>query len=68
MPFDGAVRELREIIRLSDEGARGAMAAAEGGKEARIRWWAERVELDKRMKLLLEDIEFCWLGAFKVCR
>lgn len=68
LPFDGAVRELREIIRLSDEGARGAMAAAEGGKEARIRWWAERVELDKRMKLLLEDIEFCWLGAFKVCR
>lgn len=66
LSFDAAVRELKEIVRLSDEGTRGASAASGGGREARVRWWADRAELDKRMKLLLEDIEFCWLGAFKV--
>lgn len=64
--FNGAMKKLREIVRPSDEGTQGVAAVAGGGKGTRVRWWAERAKSDKRMKLLLDDIQFCWLGAFKV--
>ena len=39
----------------------------EGGMyQAKIAWWDSRKQLDQRMKDLVENIEFCWLGAFKV--
>ncbi|KAG2038447.1 peptidase family C50-domain-containing protein [Suillus americanus] len=65
LTFDDAVKELAEIIRLSDQGTRNAVNVRNDDPRARAAWWAERNTLDKRMQELLENIEFCWLGAFK---
>ena len=62
---DDALAELREIIDLSDEGTRQAVNVR-NDREGRAEWWAKRTALDHRLKQLLENIEFCWLGAFKV--
>ncbi len=64
--FDDAVAELKDIIYCSDEGTRQASQIDKEDKEGKAAWWAERKRLDERMKSLLENIEFCWLGAFKV--
>lgn len=64
LTFEDALGELREIVRLSDEGTRGAVHIKD--EASRANWWKVRGELDTRMKELLENIEFCWLGAFKV--
>ncbi|KAF8212071.1 peptidase family C50-domain-containing protein [Mycena galopus ATCC 62051] len=64
LTFEDALREFSEIVRLSDEGTRGAVYIKDE-PEARARWWKERTALDTRMRELLENIEFCWLGAFK---
>jgi len=66
LTFDDAIKELAEIIRLSDQGTRNAVNVRNDDPRARAAWWAERNTLDKRMQELLENIEFCWLGAFKV--
>ncbi|KAF8446447.1 peptidase family C50-domain-containing protein [Boletus edulis BED1] len=63
--LEDALRELREIVRLSDEGTRQAVYVKSDDARARTEWWAERAALDKRLQVLLENIEFCWLGAFK---
>jgi separase len=63
-----ALTELFEIVRLSDEGTRNAKHVKKDDPAARAAWWKERVALDTRLKTLLENIEFCWLGAFKVGR
>ncbi|KAG1788751.1 peptidase family C50-domain-containing protein [Suillus plorans] len=65
LTFDDAVKELAEIIRLSNQGTRNAVNVRNDDPQARAAWWAERNVLDKRMQALLENIEFCWLGAFK---
>ncbi|KAG2136721.1 peptidase family C50-domain-containing protein [Suillus clintonianus] len=65
LTFDDAVKELAEIIRLSDQGTRNAVNVRNDDPQARSAWWAERNNLDKRLQELLENIEFCWLGAFK---
>jgi separase len=62
--FDAAVAELADIIRSSDEGARAAKSVE--GPDGKAAWWANRKALDKRMEELLSNLEFCWLGAFKV--
>lgn len=66
LTFDDAVNELAEIIRLSDQGTRNAVNVRNDDPQARVAWWAERNTLDRRMRELLDNIEFCWLGAFKV--
>ncbi|KAH9026737.1 peptidase family C50-domain-containing protein [Lactarius pseudohatsudake] len=65
LTFEDATAELREIIRLSDEGTRNAINVKGQDRSARAAWWAERMALDKRLKELLDSIEFCWFGAFK---
>ncbi|KAL6306065.1 peptidase family C50-domain-containing protein [Sparassis latifolia] len=65
LAFDDAIGELKEIIRLSDEGTKGAANIKKDDKSARAAWWADRTALDKRLQELLDNIEFCWLGAFK---
>lgn len=65
LTFEDALREFNDIVRLSDEGTRGAVHVKDE-PEARARWWKQRTALDTRMRELLENIEFCWLGAFKV--
>ena len=66
LTYRDAMNELNEIIRLSDEGTRGAVNVKRDDKNARAKWWASRSDLDKRLKTFLENLEFCWLGAFKV--
>ncbi|THH12059.1 hypothetical protein EW145_g215 [Phellinidium pouzarii] len=63
--FDDAMTELKDIIQASDEGTRQASQIKSNDKEGKSAWWAERKQLDQRMKELVENIEFCWLGAFK---
>ncbi|KAF8842467.1 hypothetical protein BDN67DRAFT_965802 [Paxillus ammoniavirescens] len=65
LTLDDALHELREIIRMSDDGTRRAAHVRNDDPQARAGWWAERAALDKRLQALLENIEFCWLGAFK---
>ncbi|KAF5357177.1 hypothetical protein D9756_006793 [Leucocoprinus leucothites] len=65
LTFNDAMHELREIVRLSDEGTKAAVHVKPDDDEARAAWWKQRSELDSRMKNLLENIEFCWFGAFK---
>jgi len=65
--FQGALDEFDEIIRLSDETTRSAEHVTKTDRRQRCNWWAERTKLDTRLRELLENIEFCWLGAFKVC-
>ncbi|KAG9106814.1 hypothetical protein FRC07_008733, partial [Ceratobasidium sp. 392] len=63
--YDDAMDELTSIIETSDrithEGAN-----IEGDKSAIAEWWSERTTLDQRMRELLDNIEFCWLGVFKM--
>ncbi|KAG8895793.1 hypothetical protein FRC00_006914 [Tulasnella sp. 408] len=63
LSYEKAIEELQDIIRLNDETAKNAKDIQD--KEGRAAWWAERGNLDLRLKELLENIEFCWLGAFK---
>lgn len=62
--FDAAVGELETIIKTSNESARRAKHITT--PEGRGEWWAERRALDKRMEELCVNLEFVWLGAFKV--
>jgi separase len=64
--FDAAVKQLTAIIDESNSGARDAKHVVT--KEAKEEWWQNRHNLDNRMKELVETMEFCWLGAFKVGR
>ena len=66
LSFDDAIAEFNEIIRLSNEGTKAAVHVKADDEEARSNWWKQRNALDVRLKELLENIEFCWLGAFKV--
>lgn len=63
--FDAGINELKEVIRLSEE----CSAAGKGvtTTEGKADWWATKRALDKRMKQMIDNVEFCWLGAFKVC-
>lgn len=67
LTFDAAVQELEDIIELNTTTSKKAASVQSQNREARGAWWAERSALDTRLKELLENIEFCWLGAFKVC-
>ena len=64
--FQGALDEFEEIIRLSDETTRSAEHVTKTDRRQRCNWWAERTKLDTRLRELLENLEFCWFGAFKV--
>lgn len=61
-----AIDELRSIIESSDNSAKNAKNVDSSDRSAVVDWWQERKALDKRMEELLRNIEFCWLGAFKV--
>ncbi|SGZ17700.1 BQ5605_C020g09137 [Microbotryum silenes-dioicae] len=64
LSYAQASAELADIVARSNSGAQNAKNVE--GKEARIAWWAERKELDARLKGLLQSMEDSWLGAFKV--
>jgi separase len=62
--FEDALKEMEEIIKLNNEGTKVAGSVKE--HDDKVKWWKERRSLDNRLRDLLENIEFCWLGAFKV--
>jgi separase len=66
LTYADAITELTNIIRESDESTTRAKVVKDLSKEAKAEWWNTRAALDQRMKVLLENVEYCWLGAFKV--
>lgn len=64
--FDDAMTELAQIIKESDDSTKQASKIDSNDKEGKAAWWAERKKLDQRLQELIANIEFCWLGAFKV--
>ncbi|CAE6434440.1 unnamed protein product, partial [Rhizoctonia solani] len=62
--YDDAIEEFVSIIETSDRITHEGVNI-EGNKQAIAEWWSERTVLDQRMRDLLENIEFCWLGIFK---
>ncbi|CAA7261156.1 unnamed protein product [Cyclocybe aegerita] len=66
LTFERTLQELQDIVRSSDECTKAAINVKSDDEEARVNWWRQRTELDTRMRQLLENIEYCWLGAFKV--
>jgi separase len=64
--FDTAAHEMEDIIRSSNESARNAKSVET--REQKVAWWEERYGLDKRMEEMLLNMEFVWLGPFKVSR
>ncbi|KAI0434135.1 peptidase family C50-domain-containing protein [Xylaria sp. FL1042] len=55
--------ELLELIQQANRSCHDARDMTQ--KEAKAAWWAEREELDERLKELLDTIESTWLGGFK---
>jgi separase len=64
LSYADAMNELGDIVATSNAQAQNAKLVTD--KEGQKAWWAERGAVDARLKALLENIEFCWLGAFKV--
>ncbi|KAF5376561.1 hypothetical protein D9757_008275 [Collybiopsis confluens] len=64
LTFEDALIEMNEIVRLSNETTKVA-ASIHHDRATRAKWWGERKALDTRLRELLENIEYCWLGAFK---
>ncbi|KAF9070318.1 peptidase family C50-domain-containing protein [Rhodocollybia butyracea] len=64
LTFEDALIEMNEIVHLSNETTKVA-ASIRNDQTARAKWWKDRGALDTRLRELLENIEFCWLGAFK---
>lgn len=66
LSFEDGIRKLQEVLDESDRIAKAAKDVASDDRNARVAWWAKRAALDKQLGDLLNNIEFCWLGAFKV--
>lgn len=66
LTFNDAVQELQDIVRANDESIKSAVNIQANDDNARSAYWKTRGRLDVRMRKLLENIEYCWLGAFKV--
>lgn len=66
LSFGTATGELEDIVHLSNESTKAAINIKPDDEEARSNWWKQRGQLDDRMRELMENIEYCWLGAFKV--
>ncbi|KIY64248.1 hypothetical protein CYLTODRAFT_358669 [Cylindrobasidium torrendii FP15055 ss-10] len=65
LTFQDVLTEFSDIVKSSNDTTKAAINIKSGDDEARLAWWRERGALDTRLKDLLENIEFCWLGAFK---
>lgn len=61
--LDDAKEELRDIIQKANETSHDSRG--QGDRQARKAWYAEREHLDKRLELLLANIENIWLGGFR---
>ncbi|PWN41315.1 hypothetical protein IE81DRAFT_303858 [Ceraceosorus guamensis] len=58
-----ALAELKDVVDTSNRATQGAKNLQ--GVDARRQWWQNRMQLDIRIKDLVEAIEQRWLGPFK---
>ncbi|KAK0449824.1 peptidase family C50-domain-containing protein [Desarmillaria tabescens] len=65
LTFEDAITEFQDIIRSSNQTTKAAVNIKPNDDDAKSKWWKERASLDTRLRELLQNIEFCWLGAFK---
>ena len=63
LSYEEVIIEFNDILTRSAQTMGGKTCET---KEAKYQWWEDRKELDMLMRNLLEDIENCWLGGFKV--
>ncbi|KAK9247337.1 peptidase family C50-domain-containing protein [Lipomyces tetrasporus] len=63
--FSDALSEMQDIIAKSNETAQASRNIKNGAKTQKQQWWAERRSLDQRLKELLANMEYSWLGGFK---
>ncbi|BFZ60702.1 separin protein [Saitoella coloradoensis] len=61
--YETALEELKEVLSSSNASTKRAKDIRD--RETKLAWWNERMALDARLKVLLENIELCWLGGFK---
>ncbi|KAI1777823.1 peptidase family C50-domain-containing protein [Hypoxylon cercidicola] len=61
--FQQGRAELLEIIEVANRTCHDARDMSKKG--AKSKWWAEREELDERLKNLMDSIEQTWLGGFR---
>lgn len=62
--WEMAMEELNSIIDGNNSTIRSGKDIVD--REGRVAWWSQRVELDQRLKTFVENVEYCWLGVFKV--
>lgn len=60
--YNDAVAEFQDIIRASDETIHHSDKTQPDQVDA---WWNTRIELDNRLKVLVESIESQWFSGFK---
>ncbi|KAK9370996.1 peptidase family C50-domain-containing protein [Lipomyces kononenkoae] len=63
--FKDALSEMQDIISKSNDTAQASRNIQNGAKSQKQQWWAERRALDLRLKELLVNMEYSWLGGFK---
>ncbi|KAK9476091.1 peptidase family C50-domain-containing protein [Lipomyces japonicus] len=63
--YKSALEEIRAIIASSNDTAQASRTMQNATKSQKQDWWASRRALDSRLKELLDNIEYCWLGGFK---
>ncbi|KAI0166038.1 peptidase family C50-domain-containing protein [Xylariaceae sp. FL1272] len=61
--FQQGRSELIDIIQMANRNCHDARDMTQ--TESKSRWWAEREELDGRLKQLLDNINETWLGGFR---
>ena len=61
--FDDAQRELRDIITQANSSSHDVRGTSD--KVIRAQWHADREKLDRRLELLLSNVESVWLGGFR---
>lgn len=62
--FDHGMKLLREIIDASNATASIERTGSIKTSQERQNWWSERYDLNRRLKALLKEAEYLWLGGF----
>ncbi|KAK9469061.1 peptidase family C50-domain-containing protein [Lipomyces arxii] len=63
--YADALAEFKDIISRNNETAQASKKLQNGTKSVKQQWWADRHALDVRLKELLTNIEYVWLGGFR---
>jgi hypothetical protein len=62
-PYDTVITELNQIINESVKISKQGQYIKTS--QEKVNWWNVRIELDQRLKELLNNVEQRWLGVFK---